>query len=417
METGERSHADTPAHADVNDAAMSDETRLRGEVHLRDEVRLLKVVLSLALLCGFALSRRLWVSTGRLYPSVPAFDFLPKVATPLDYVLFGVLVVLLTLVGVRERPRLCASAFVALASALVLFDVSRLQPWFYQYLFVMLALAAHAWGGPDARATLRACALMVACLYFWSGVQKLNPQFFDEVVPSLASPYLAHLPASFARLAMPLAVLVPLTEICAGVMLLTSRWRRVGVVLAVVTHAFVLLLFVPLRRNNVIWPWNVATAAFVLIIFRHDAGTLKDFLPRKVLSLQTLALVLFGVMPAFGLFGLWGQYQSAALYSGSVTRAEFTLSEQVARRLPPRVQGKLRPALEGFRLDINHWSYAELNVPAYPSERVYRATAAALCEFAESSSDVRLDVTEPPRVFGDTARATTTLDCDALTRR
>jgi hypothetical protein len=416
METGERLHADTPAHADVNDAAASDEARLRVEVRLQGEVRLLKVVLSLALLCGFALSRRLWVSTGRLYPNVPALDFLPTLATPLDYVLFGALVALLLTIVVRERPRLYASAFVALASALVVFDVSRLQPWFYQYLFVMLALAVYSWREQEARVPLRACALMVACVYFWSGVQKLNPQFFAEVVPSLFGPYLAHVPAPFARLATPLAVLIPLTEICAGVFLLTRKFRRVAVVLAVVTHALVLMLFVPLRRNNVIWPWNVATAAFVLIIFRRDADTLKDFLPRRLLSLQTLALVLFGLMPAFGLFGLWGQYQSAALYSGNVSRAEFTLSERVARSLPPRVQEKLRPASEGFRLDINHWSYAELNVPAYPSERVYRRAAALLCVFAESPSDVRLEVTEPPHIFGDTTR-TTTIDCDASTRR
>ena len=417
METGERLHVETPAHADVNNAAASDEARLRDEVRLRGEVRLLKVVLSLALLCGFALSRRLWVSTGRLYPNVPALDFTTTIATPLDYVLFGALVALLLTIVVRERPRLCAAAFVALASALVVFDESRLQPWFYQYLFVMLALAVYSWReDEDARVPLRACALMVACVYFWSGVQKLNPQFFAEVVPSLFGPYLAHMPASFARLATPLAVLVPLTEICAAVMLLTRRWRRVGVVLAVVTHALVLMLFVPLRRNNVIWPWNVATAAFVIIIFRRDASGLRDFLPRRLLSLQTLALVLFGLMPVFSLFGLWGQYQSAALYSGNVARAEFTLSERVAHSLPPRVQQKLRPAPEGFRLDINHWSYVELNVPAYPSERVYRRAASTLCEFAESPSDVRLDVTDPPRIFGDTTR-TAMIDCDALTRR
>lgn len=411
METGRRLHAETRAHADASSSGASDDVRLRVEVQL------LKIVLSLALLCGFALSRRLWVSSGRLYPNVPALDFLPTIATPLDYVLFGALVALLLTIVIRARPRLYAAAFVALASALVVFDESRLQPWFYQYLFVMLALAVYSWRETDARVPLRACALMFACVYFWSGVQKLNPQFFAEVVPSLASPYLAHMPAFFARLATPLSVLIPLTEICAGLMLLTRRWRRVGVLLAVVTHAVVLMLFVPLRRNNVIWPWNVATAAFVLVIFRRDAGTLKDFLPRRFLSLQTLALVLFGLMPAFSLFGLWGQYQSAALYSGNVSRAEFVLSEQVARRLPPRVQQKLRPAPEGFRLDINHWSYAELNVPAYPSERVYRRAASALCVFAESSSDVRLEVTEPPRIFGDTTHTTNTIDCDALTRR
>jgi uncharacterized membrane protein YphA (DoxX/SURF4 family) len=399
METGQRLQSDARSHAGA------------------DEVRLLKVVLSLALLCGFALSRRLWVSTGRVYPNVPAFDFLPTVAPPLDYVLFGALVVLLVFVAISTSPRRYVVAFVVLASALVLFDESRLQPWFYQYIFLLLALAAHSREETDAGTPLRACALVVACVYFWSGVQKLNPQFFSEVVPSLAAPYLTRLPASFARLAVPpLALLVPLIEICAGVFLLTRRLRRVGVALAVVTHAVVLMLFVPFRRNNVIWPWNVAMAAFVIVIFRREAGTLKDFLPRRFLSLQTLAVVLFGLMPALSLFGLWGQNLSAALYSGNVARVEFTVSEAVARRLPPRVQEKLRPAPDGLRLDINHWSYAELNVPAYPSERVFRRAAAMLCGFAESPSDVRLEVTEPPRLFGGVTQ-TTTLDCDALTKR
>jgi len=390
------------------DARVTDEERA-----LKD-ARLLKVVLALALLCGFALSRRLWYSTpGRLYPSVPFFDFLPTVAPSVTYVWFGALVVLLVLVASRARPRAYAAAFVALACAYVLFDESRLQPWFYQYLFMMLALAAHSWRDKDAREPLRACALMVACVYFWSGTQKLNPHFFTEVVPSLAAPYLSRLPASLARLTTTLGALIPLTEICAGLMLLTRRWRRAGVLLALITHAFVLLLFVPFRRNNVIWPWNVASAAFVLILFRRGAGGARDFLPRKALSLQTLALVLFGLMPALSFFGLWGQYLSSALYSGNVARAQFTVSEQVAGRLPPRVRSKLMPADEGFRLDINHWSYAELNVPAYPSEKVYARAAAALCRLAESPSDVRLEVNTPPRFFGGSAH-TTTLDCDAL---
>lgn len=378
------------------------------------EVRQLKVVLALALLCGFALSRRLWLSTpGRLYPSVPVFDFLPAVAPTVGYVWLGALVLLLVLVAVRARAHLYASAFFVLASVYVLFDESRLQPWFYQYLFMMLALAAFSPKEGDARTPLRACALAVACVYFWSGVQKLNPQFFAEVLPSLASPYLARLPASFARFATTLGVLIPLTEICVGLMLLTRRWRRAGVVLALVTHAFVLLLFVPFRRNNVIWPWNVAMAALVLILFRRGTDGARDFLPRGALSLQTLALVLFGLMPALSLFGLWGQYLSSALYSGNLARAEFTVSERVAGRLPPRVRDKLRPADEGFRLDINHWSYAELNVPAYPSEKVYARAGAALCGFAESPSDVRLEVNARPRFFGGSSRMTA-LDCDAL---
>lgn len=378
------------------------------------EVRLLNVALPLAVLCGFVLSRRLWFDSPRFYPTVPFFDFLPTVSTTAGYVWFGTLVVLLVLAAFRAWPY--ASAFVALASVYVLFDESRLQPWFYQYLFMMLALAAHTWSGGDARVPLRACALVVACVYFWSGVQKLNPQFSAEVLPSLVAPYVARMPALSTGLATTtLGVLIPLTEICAGLMLLTRKWRRAGVVLALITHAVVLPLFVPARRNNVIWPWNVAMVAFVLILFRRSADGARDFLPRKALSLQTAALVLFGLMPAFSLFGLWGQYLSSALYSGNVPRAEFTVSEQVADKLPARAQGKLRPDGEGFKLDLNHWSYAEFNVPAYPSEKVYRAAAARLCKLAESPTEVRLEVREPPRFFGGSTR-TTTLDCDAVTK-
>ncbi|HVF44696.1 MAG TPA: MauE/DoxX family redox-associated membrane protein [Pyrinomonadaceae bacterium] len=391
------------------------DARAGGEGRGSKDVRLLKAALAPALLCGFALSRRLWVySPGRLYPAVPVFDFLPRVAPAVGYVWLVALVALLVLVAVRPRPRAHAAAFVALASLYVLFDESRLQPWFYQYLFMTAALAAYSWrDGEDAREPLRACALVVACVYFWSGVQKLNPQFFAEVLPSLAAPYLARLPASFARLLTPLGALVPLTEICAGLMLLTRRWRRAGVVLALITHAVVLLLFVPFRRNNVIWPWNAATAAFVLILFRRGADGPRDFLPRRALSLQTAALVLFGVMPALSLFGLWGQYLSSALYSGNVARAEFALGERVGGKLPPRVRSKLRPAQDGFRLDLGHWSYAELNVPAFPSAKVRGRAAATLCEFAESPADVRLEVSEPPRFFGGETR-TTAFDCDTL---
>lgn len=392
------------------DARAADQERA-----LKD-VRLLTLVLTLALLCGFALSRRLWFYSTRLYPGVPVFDFLPTVAPTAGYVWFGALVALLVLAAVRARPRAYASAFVVLASLYVLFDESRLQPWFYQYLFMLLALAAHTRRDEGARTPLRACAFVVASVYFWSGAQKLNPQFFSEVLPSLAAPYLARLPASFSRMLTPLGALVPLTEICAGLMLLTRRWRRAGVVLAIVTNAVVLLLFVPVRRNNVIWPWNVAMAAFVLILFRRGADGVRDFLPRRALSIQTAALVLFGLMPVLSLFGLWGQYLSSALYSGNVPRAEFMLSERVAGQLPPRVRSKLRPTPEGFRLDINHWSYAELNVPAYPSEKVYARATATLCDFAESPSDVRLEVSEPPRFFGGETHATT-FDCDAVNKR
>jgi hypothetical protein len=243
-------------------------------------------------------------------------------------------------------------------------------------------------------------------------VQKLNPRFFAEVVPSLA----AELPAAAGRLATPLAVFVPLTEVCAGLLLLTRRWRRVGVALAIATHVCVLLLFFPSRRNKVVWPWNAAMAAFVLILFRGGPHGLREFLPRRALSAQAAAALFFCLLPLLSLFGLWERYLSGALYSGNTAGAVLRLSDAVAGRLPPRVRAKLRPdGAGGATLDINHWSYTELKVPAYPSARVFRGAAARLCEFAERPSDVVLSIREASGPLG--AADVTTLDCAALPQR
>lgn len=377
-----------------------------------ERLRLLRVVLALATLGGFALSSRLWLSTGRTFPAVPVLDSLPPVPAPFDLAWLVALAALLAWSAASRRPRPYLFAALALAVGLALWDQTRWQPWFYQYVFMLFVVAAAPGGDGGEEATLRACGLLVASLYFWAGVQKLNPRFFEEVVPSLVS----GLPAWSARLASPLAVLVPLTEVCAGLLLLTRRWRRVGIALALATHACVLLLFFPSRRNKVVWPWNGAMAAFVLILFRGGPHGLRGFLPRVTLSPQTAAVAFFCLMPLLSLFGLWERYLSGALYSGNTARGSVRLSGTVAGRLPPRVRQRLRPDADGgSTLDLNHWSYAELKVPAYPSASVYRGAGRRLCEWAATPSDVVLSIAEAPRAFGGTSEVTA-LDCDALRR-
>ncbi|HWS90739.1 MAG TPA: MauE/DoxX family redox-associated membrane protein [Pyrinomonadaceae bacterium] len=377
-----------------------------------ERLRLLRVVLALAALCGFALSHRLWLSTGRSFPTVPAFDFLARVPAPFDLVWVVALAAMLAVAAASARPRRYLFASLGLAAGLALWDQMRWQPWFYQYVFMIFLVAAAPANAEGEEDALRACGLVVAGLYFWAGVHKLNPRFFAEVVPSL----LNGVPAAWARAASPLALLVPLTEVCAGLFLLTRRWRRVGVALALAVHVGVLLLFFPTRRNKVVWPWNAAMAAFVLLLFRGGAGGLKGLLPRRALSPQTAALLFFWLLPLLSLFGLWERYLSGALYSGNLATAEVRLGVVVAERLPPQVKGKVRrDGAGGGALKLEHWSYTELHVPTYPSARVFRGAAARLCEFAESPSDVVLSISSPPPPFSAAADVTK-LDCAALRR-
>jgi hypothetical protein len=88
---------------------------------------------------------------------------------------------LLTLVLASARrasgERAYLSLVVALFALLAALDQSRLQPWAYQYalMLAVLACAPRSEGkGETPRFALAALAVILANVYFWSGVQKLR---------------------------------------------------------------------------------------------------------------------------------------------------------------------------------------------------------------------------------------------------
>ena len=150
-----------------------------------DRILWLKVVLALAFLGGFLFSAELW-GVSRAYPLTPVIEGLPAVPPLLIRIWFIALLVLLAAILVVRRPQGYVLAFVVFAGLLGLFDQSRRQPWFYQYLFMFAALALYPWGDgdPEKRETvLNVCRLIVASTYFWSPLQKLNAGFFDNLFP------------------------------------------------------------------------------------------------------------------------------------------------------------------------------------------------------------------------------------------
>jgi hypothetical protein len=291
---------------------------------------LLTVVTPLACFTGLLLSPKLWLST-RYFPLSPVSAKLPEIPAPFDYFLYVLLLLLLILVAALERRAIYLALFLALALLLGLLDQSRWQPWFFQYVFMLAALCQYNSGSPEQdrrKAMLNSCRLIVAGTFFWSGIQKLNFSFVNRIFPSLIGPYLKFLFGSFSFLPHFLIIVVPLLEIFIGVGLLTRKFRNVAVVTAVIMHLFILMLLVPVRLNSIVWPWNVAMASFVVILFWRDRefSASEVLLPRK-LSFQIVVIVLFGVMPLFSFFGLWDSYLSAALFSGNVPNAVIYVSE------------------------------------------------------------------------------------------
>lgn len=353
----------------------------------------LKSAVAAALMAGLALSPRLWFSN-RWYPLTPVLEWLKPIPHPLDTVLYGAMLALLAAIFVMRRPRALIAALVLIAAGLALFDQSRLQPWFYQYLLMLMAIGLSRSDAEDCSA-LDTCRLIVAATYLWSGLQKSNGNFADGVFPWMIDPFTAHLPIEMRTLLNAFGMVAPLVEIAIGIGLLTKDLRDFAVIAAIGMHGFILLSLGPLghNSNSVVWPWNIAMICFVLILYwREPAIEFRDILLGRNSRFHKLVLLFFVIAPALSFFNLWDHYLSSALYAGNRNSARIYVTDSMADRLPDAIQQHttVEAGSEMDEIELYEWSMGELNVPPYPEPRIYRNIARHLCAYAQKSSDVTL---------------------------
>lgn len=373
----------------------------------------IKITIAAALLCSFGLSWRLWISS-RLFPLCPVSAHFPNVAFPLDYIWFFSLLGLLLAIIAIARPRKLVLIFLVGGGLLSLWDQNRWQPWFYQYFFLLAALGLYAWKEPGAKnrqAALDACRLILVSTYFWSGVQKLNANFVSETWPDIAGGVLRHLPESAKRLPPFAILLIPSLEIVIALGLLSRKFRHLSILLAVGTHIFVLALLISSGENVVVWPWNIAMILFVVTLFWRDESTGARRLFSSRNGFHALVFILFVILPALSFFDVWDSYLSSALYSGNTDQAVIYVSAPVMERLPGAIRPHIWQSSQPIFLDINRWSYADLNVPLYPEPRIYKSVTEWICTYAGDSPDIRLRIKEKSNPLS-AARKSEYYDCD-----
>ncbi len=339
----------------------------------------LKRCVAAGLAAGLLLSRPLWTGP-RLYPLTPVVGFLHPVG-----LLYGLLLALLVWIAVTPRPEPWIAAALAIAAYMALCDQSRWQPWFYQYCFMLAALA---WRG----SSLNVCRLIVAAIYFWSGIQKFNPGFRGDTLPWLLEPFTRWLPVTA------IGYIAPAFESLLAPALLARRSRNGAVAAAIAMHVWILGSIGPWGHdsNRVVWPWNLAMMAFVLLLFWHSA----DFTPGDVLRANRFVLVLFGIAPVLSLAGIWDHYLSFALYSGNPHVATVYMADSIAGRLPVELQEYINQNDSGIDdLPVADWSYGELHVPAYPEMRVFRSVGRRVCDLAGNPAGLLLIVQEKVTLF------------------
>ena len=351
-------------------------------------------------MAGIMMSATLWFDFGRSFPRAP---ILPGLTSRYDFVISIFLLGTLLFSVITKHARRYLIASVAFTIVLIFLDQTRMQPWVYQYA-IMLSLLAFMQSG-NAKPMLAANQIVVATLYFWSGLQKLSWSFMHEVVPTLLESTGIHLSS---RYLMIVAITIAIIETLVGVGLLLRRTRRVAVVIACLMHSLILITFTLSGRNSVIWPWNIAMILFTIILFYRNDESPFAYLTRRP-HLAKATLVICGLLPALSFVGWWDLNLSGALYSGNTPIAVMRISETLRDRLPPPATNHTFTTTGGeLMLPFFEWSSAELNVPPYPEVRVYRQIARQLCALDSNPQANALIVRERPALRDGSYNVTTT---------
>jgi hypothetical protein len=138
--------------------------------------------------------------------------------------------------------------------------------------------------------------------------------------------------------------------------LLTKRFRTAALFCAIGMHTAILIAIgrLGLNFNTVVWSWNVAMIAFLLILFF-----------RRVSENRT----------------------------GFVCLHAGTMNDEAFDRLPDTIEDYVyEDGPDRNRLNINEWSLGELNVPSYPEPRIYKNVARQICGYDADGTGVELVV-------------------------
>lgn len=360
----------------------------------------LKNVVILGVMAGILLSLPLWAGDSS-FPSAPLLPFLPELPVWANTVALAMLFLFLGGALISPRPRPWIFSALGVVVFFVLFDQMRLQPWLYQYMWMLAVLGVYSWRVNQKNNRyfiLQTLRIIVASIFFFSGLQKVNPDFITVVFPWIVEPLVSLLPSAQASIES-LGVLIPFMEMAIGAGLFLPKLRKTAVVFAALMAGSILLLIGPLGHgwNSVVWPWNIVMPLSTVILFWHTEDIrLIDVVKIRGFLLHKIVIVVFIFLPILSFYNKWDSYLSWTLYSGNAAKAVIVFDELSAKAMPENIHKYIEQKPDGQQLSVLQWSVGELNVPPYPENRVFKAVAANICEKAGNSQGVELVVAQKP---------------------
>lgn len=336
-------------------------------------------ILSLAFLAQMLLSLNLWFPFNRSYPTVPLVYFLDfKLGSVITGLLSGCFLGSFVYAGFSLKWRKQALGIgLFCLSLLILEDINRFQAWVYIYMALLGVLTWNSWLKQNHKSFI-SLQFIMAMVYFWTGAQKLNIQFVSDVYPWLVKVFEA---TKWLSEYQTLGYGVGLFEILIGVLLLIPKTQKSGVLLGIFLHFGILALLIKDNWNTVVYPWNVAMIALLFTLFWKKEATETTPSEHKKVRPNLFIVALFGILPFFDFFQLVPHCLALGMYSGTSMECDLIIHDTgKAACIPRKLHDKLLfKSSDKSILSLDDWGNANLNIPPFASDRVYRAVAKEFC--------------------------------------
>lgn len=345
----------------------------------------------MAMLSTWLLSNKVWM-TDRNFPMVPIFDGIPSLPSPIDYLLYSVLIVIGIYQIMYLENKNTKIALVVLLGFLMLGDQMRWQPYNVQYMLMTIGLFFYP---KYKEGLLKTFQMMVIVFLIFSGIQELNSIFIEQIFPWLVGPLADKFPAKVEPYILGGGYIFPFLSIGAGIALIYPKSRLYGMYLGIFIHVFYFYALSPIGNdwNHAILPYNAAMAFFTYLLFYKTQNDFKSIFWSKDFRYQQVAVLFFAGLPLLSFVGLYDKMQSFNTYSGKALYAKIYVTEELAERLPDGIKRYIYRPYDGEPyIETTYWSADALKVSPYSEKRVYEQLERYICSFSEGECQAKLEI-------------------------
>lgn len=363
---------------------------------------IIKMLVVSGFLSGMLMSHNLWWGTNRSIPHIPLINVqLPLWLHDSFTILF--VISLSALSFLKNRAPVLAALLICFL--LVAFDQLRLQPWVYLYFFMLLPLMSRT---RDSDTWLLYYRLIIAGIYWWSGLHKINHQFIDGNYAVWIRFFFQYEFTSTYDLVRLVGYGAGLAEMAIGAGFLFRKTRCGSAIGAMGMHLSIIFFLLVQKEggDSAVIPWNIVMIFLNVLIFaRLERAPANG--ASIVRAFPILAVMMFWMCPILNFIGYWDHFLSFSLYANKVPSFYVAIRQEDIGKIDKRLKNYFVhvPGMTGGQLlDVYWWSKAELNVPFYPERRVFKGLIPYFCALPiEVGGLVFLEINHSPGNEGEVA--------------